>query len=337
MIFFRNDYSLGAHPRILKALTDTNMEHTVGYGLDPYCDEARAKIAELCGIDADGIHFLMAGTQTNLTALAAFLRPHHAIIAADTAHICVHETGSIEATGHKIYHVPNVNGKISPEQVEEAYLLHTDEHMVKPKLVYISNTTEIGTVYTKDELKALREVCDKYGLLLFCDGARMGCAVTCPEAGITLADMAALTDAFYIGGTKNGAMMGEALVIVNESLREDFRYIIKQRGGMLAKGRLLGVQFLELFKDGLYFELADHANKTAQQLQSEMKRKGYSFVVDSPTNQIFPIVSNDQIKELSEKVSFELWGKYDDTHTAIRFVTSWGTTQEEIDAVLEVL
>lgn len=337
MIFFRNDYSLGAHPRVLKALTDTNMEHTVGYGLDPYCDEARKMIRELCGTDNADVHFLMAGTQTNLTALSAFLRPHHAIIAVDTAHICVHETGSIEATGHKIYHVPNVNGKILPQQIEEAVLTHTDEHMVKPKLVYISNTTEIGTVYSKAELTAIREMCDKYDLLLFCDGARMGCAVTCPEAGLTLADMAALTDAFYIGGTKNGAMMGEAIVITNDALKEDFRYIIKQRGGMLAKGRLLGVQFLELFKDGLYFEIADHANKMAQRIQSEMKKKGYIFPAESPTNQIFPAVKNAQVEALSEKVSFEIWGKYDDEHTIIRFVTSWGTTEEEVEALLEVL
>lgn len=337
MIFFRNDYSLGAHPKILQALTDTNMEHTVGYGLDPYCDAARAKIKELCDTDDVDVHFLMAGTQTNLTALSAFLRPHHAIIAADTAHICVHETGSIEATGHKIYHMPNVNGKILPEQVESAYLLHTDEHMVKPKLVYISNTTEIGTVYSKDELVALREVCDKYNLLLFCDGARMGCALACPESGLTLADMAELTDAFYIGGTKNGAMMGEALVIANDSLKEDFRYIIKQRGGMLAKGRLLGVQFLELFKDNLYLQMADHANKMAQKIQTSMKEKGYKFLVDSPTNQIFPIVTDRQVKDLQKEISFEIWGKYDDEHTTIRLVTSWGTTEDEVNKLLNIL
>ena len=229
MIFFRNDYSLGAHPRVLQALTDTNMIHTVGYGLDEYCDEARRVIKDLCQAPQAEVHLLMAGTQTNLTALSAFLRPHHAIIAVDTAHICVHETGSIEATGHKIYHVPNVNGKILPEQIEEAVLLHTDEHMVKPKLVYISNTTEIGTVYSKSEIAAIREVCDKYDLLLFCDGARMGCALACEEAELTLADMAKLTDAFYIGGTKNGAMMGEALVISNPALQEDFRFIIKPK------------------------------------------------------------------------------------------------------------
>lgn len=337
MIFFRNDYSLGAHPRVLQALTDTNMTHTVGYGLDEFCDEARTVIRELCQAPQAEVHFMMAGTQTNLTALSAFLRPHHAIIAADTAHICVHETGSIEATGHKIYHIPNVNGKILPEQVEEAVLLHTDEHMVKPKLVYISNTTEIGTVYSKGEIAALREVCNKYGLYLFCDGARMGCALTCEEAGLTLADMAALTDAFYIGGTKNGAMMGEALVISNPSLQEDFRFIIKQRGGMLAKGRLLGVQFLELLKDGLYFELADHANKMAHKVQAGMTAKGYSFSGNSPTNQIFPILKNEQVETLSEKVSFEIWGRHDDTHTVIRFVTSWGTTDEEVEELLAIL
>lgn len=337
MIFFRNDYSLGAHPRVLQALTDTNMIHTVGYGLDEYCDEARKVIKELCKAPQADAHFLMAGTQTNLTALSAFLRPHHAIIAADTAHICVHETGSIEATGHKIYHVPNVDGKIRPEQIAEVVELHTDEHMVKPKLVYISNTTEIGTVYSKDEIERLRVICDRYGLYLFCDGARMGCALTCEEAGLTLADMAALTDAFYIGGTKNGAMMGEALVISNPALQEDFRYIIKQRGGMLAKGRLLGVQFLELLKDGLYFELADHANKMAHRIQNGMIEKGYEFSGNSTTNQIFPIIKNDQLETLAEKVSFEVWGKHDDEHTIIRFVTSWGTTEAEIEELLNIL
>lgn len=337
MIFFRNDYSLGAHPKIMQALADTNMIHTVGYGLDPYCEEARKIICDLCEAPEADVHFLMGGTQTNLTALSAFLRPHHAIIAADTAHICVHETGSIEATGHKIYHVPNENGKIKPEQIEEAYLLHTDEHMVKPKLVYISNTTETGTVYTKDELVAIREVCTKYGLLLFVDGARLACALTCPQANLTLKDMAQLTDAFYIGGTKNGALLGEALVITNDALKEDFRYIIKQRGGMLAKGRLLGIQFLTLLKDDLYFELGAHANKMAQLLQNKMKEKGYQFLVDSPTNQIFPIVTKEQQKALEETISFEEWKKYDDTHNVIRFVTSWGTTEEEVQQVLELL
>ena len=313
------------------------MIHTVGYGLDEYCDEACRIIKDLCQAPQAEVHLLMAGTQTNLTALSAFLRPHHAIIAADTAHICVHETGSIEATGHKIYHVPNVNGKIRPEQIAEVVELHTDEHMVKPKLVYISNTTEIGTVYTKDEIERLRVICDRYGLYLFCDGARMGCALTCEEAGLTLADMAKLTDAFYIGGTKNGAMMGEALVISNPALQEDFRYIIKQRGGMLAKGRLLGVQFLELLKDGLYFELADHANKMAHKVQAGMVAKGYKFSGNSPTNQIFPILENEQVAELAEKVSFEVWGKHDDEHTIIRFVTSWGTTEAEVEELLNIL
>lgn len=337
MIFLRNDYSLGAHPKIMQALADTNMIHTIGYGLDPYCEEARKIICDLCGAPKADVHFLMGGTQTNLTALAAFLRPHHAIIAADTAHICVHETGSIEATGHKIYHVPNENGKIKPEQIEEAYLVHTDEHMVKPKLVYISNTTEIGTVYTKDELVAIREVCTKYGLLLFVDGARLACALTCPQANLTLKDMAQLTDAFYIGGTKNGALLGEALVITNDALKEDFRYIIKQRGCMLAKGRLLGIQFFTLLKDNLYFELGNHANKMAQLLQNKMKEKGYPFLVDSPTNQIFPIVTKEQQKSLESTISFEEWKKYDDTHNVIRFVTSWGTTEKEIHQVLELL
>lgn len=337
MIFLRNDYSLGAHPRILKALSDTNMTHTAGYGLDPFCEEAKELIKDLCKCKGADIHFLTGGTQTNQTALSAFLRPHHAVIAADSAHICLHETGAIEATGHKVFHVPHQNGKLLPQQVEEAVLLHKDEHMVKPKLVYISNSTEIGTVYTKEELTALRKVCDQYGLYLYADGARLGCALTAKGNDLALADMAALTDAFYIGGTKNGALFGEALVILREELKEDFRFHIKQRGGMLAKGRLLGVQFTELFKDGLYFDLARHANETAQVLKDGIAGGGYDFFVDSPTNQIFPIFPNMLADLLQDTVSYEIWDSCGDRASVIRLVTSWGTTEDEIMGFLKTL
>lgn len=337
MIFLRNDYSLGAHPRILKALSDTNMTHTAGYGLDPFCEEAKALIKALCGQNDADIHFLMGGTQTNLTALAAFLRPHHAVLAADSAHICVHETGSVEATGHKVIHLPSPSGKILPQQIEEAVLLHTDEHMVKPKLVYISNATEIGTIYTKDELTALRNVCDQYSLYLYADGARLGCALTAAGNDLTLSDMAALTDAFYIGGTKNGAMFGEALVILRDELKEDFRFHIKQRGGMLAKGRLLGVQFTELFKDGLYFDLARHSNQMAEILKNGITGGGYEFFTDSPTNQIFPIFPNMLADQLRETVSYETWGAAGDRASVIRLVTSWGTTEEDVMSFLKTL
>lgn len=330
MIYLINDYSLGAHPQIMKALSDTNLIHSAGYGKDPYCDEAKELIKARLGRSDVDIHFLMGGTQVNLTAMSAFLRPHHAIIAADSAHICVHETGAIEATGHKVISCPSPDGKIQPSQIEEAYLLHKDEHMVKPKLVYISNTTEVGTVYNKDELQALRSMCDKYGLYLYADGARLGCALTAPGCSLTLEDMAQLTDAFYIGGTKNGALFGEALVITRPELMEDFRYHIKQRGGMMAKGRLLGIQFGELFRDNLYFDLARHANGTAVLLKNGLMGGGYEFLVDSPTNQLFPILPNMVVDHLRQQVAFEDWQAAGDRASVIRLVTSWGTDEEEV-------
>lgn len=337
MIFLRNDYSLGAHPRILKALSDTNMVHTEGYGIDPFCEEAAALLkSRICAPDAD-IHFLVGGTQTNLTAIAAFLRPHQGVIAPATAHINVHETGAIEATGHKVFHMPSLDGKLSPRQVEEAVRFHTDEHMIQPKLVYVSNATETGTIYTKEELQALRDTCDEHQLYLYVDGARLGCALTAQGNDLTLPDMARLTDAFYIGGTKNGAMFGEALVIIRDELKRDLRFHIKQRGGLLAKGRLLGVQFSELFQDGLYFELARHANEMAQLLKEGISGGGYEFSGDSVTNQIFPIIPNMLAEHLHRHVSFEDWAVPDDRTTVIRFVTSWWTTEEEVMSLLKLL
>ncbi len=337
MIFLRNDYSLGAHPRILKALADTNMIHTAGYSLDPFCEEAKDLLRNLLDAPEADIHFLMGGTQTNLTAAAAFLRPHHAVIAADSGHICVHETGAIEAAGHKVIHLPAANGKISAAQVESAVLHHQGEHMVKPKMVYLSNTTETGAIYKKEDLQALRKVCDQYNLYLYADGARLGCALTSEENDLTLPDMAALTDAFYIGGTKNGAMFGEALVIMRDALKEDFRFHIKQRGGMLAKGRFFGIQFAELFKDGLYFDLARHANNMAQLLKNGITGGGYEFFTDSPTNQLFPIFPNMLVQHLEETVSFEPWDTAGDRASVIRLVTSWGTTEEDIMGFLKSL
>ena len=337
MLYLINDYSLGAHPQIIKALSDTNLTHTAGYGKDPYCDEAKELIQARLGENEADIHFLMGGTQVNLTAMAAFLRPHHAIIAADSAHICVHETGAIEATGHKVISCPSPDGKIQPRQIEEAVLLHKDEHMVKPQLVYISNTTEVGTVYSQEELQALRSMCDRYGLYLYADGARLGCALTAPDCALTLEDMARLTDAFYIGGTKNGALFGEALVITRPELKEDFRYLIKQRGGMMAKGRLLGIQFCELFRDQLYFDLARHANDTAALLKNGLIGGGYEFLVDSPTNQLFPILPNMVIDHLRQQVAFEDWQAAGDRASVIRLVTSWGTSEDEVMEFLRYL
>ena len=332
---FQNDYTEGAHPRILDALGRTNLEQTIGYGNDPYTEEAARLIRAQIGRGDAQVHFLAGGTQTNLVALSAFLRPHEAVISADTGHINVHETGAIEATGHKVLTVPALDSKLTPEHVLSVLRAHTDEHMVKPRTVYISHSTELGTCYTKAELSALRECCLSNGLLLYMDGARLGSALCCSD--LTLPDIAALTDAFYVGGTKNGALFGEALVITNLSLAADIRYIVKQRGGMLAKGRILSLQFVELFRDGLYFEIAAHANGMADRLRDGIRRAGWAFFSESPSNQLFPIFPDELVQKLSEQFRFEIWSKIDETHTCIRLVTSWATQKEAVDAFLHSL
>ncbi len=335
MYSFQNDYSEGAHPRILSALNTTNLAQTSGYGTDPYTAEAASLIRKQLKNDAVMVHFLSGGTQTNLIALSAFLRPHEAAVCADTGHINVHETGAIEAIGHKVIAVPSADGKLTPHDLMTVLAHHTDEHMVKPRLVYISDATEIGTCYAKAELTALREFCTAHGLLLYLDGARLGSALCCTD--LTLPDICALTDAFYIGGTKNGALLGEALVIVNPALMADIRYIIKQRGGMLAKGRLLALQFSELFRDGLYFELAEHANRLADTLREGISQAGYTFLSNSPSNQLFPVFPDALAQRFVNEFRCEVWGKTDDTHTCIRLVTSWATEPEAVDAFLAAL
>ena len=336
MYSFKNDYAETAHPRILQALLEGNMEQDEGYGCDRHSENAKALIRERLGRFADQteIHFLCGGTQTNLTALSAFLRPHEAVLAADTAHICVHETGAIEATGHKIVTLPTEDGKIAPERIAAALELHTDEHMVKPRLVKISNSTEIGSVYRLEELEAIDEVCRRRKLLLYLDGARLGSALTCVGNDVSLEDLCRLTDAFYIGGTKNGAMIGEALVICNDALKPDFRYHIKQRGGLLAKGRVLGVQFEELFRDDLFFDLARHANEMAQTIAAALIKAGYVFLTDSPSNQIFPILPNALIEKLQENWNFYVWQKVDPNRSAIRLVTSWATLEAVVTSFI---
>lgn len=337
MIFLKNDYSLGAHPKILQALTDTNMTLTDGYGIDPFCDGAADMIREMIDCPEAYVQFLTAGTQTNQTALAAFLRPHHSVISPSTGHVCVHETGAIEATGHKINHVPTTDGKLRPEDIDAVMAEHEDEHYVKPAIIYISNSTETGLIYTKAELIALREKCLEHGLLTYIDGARLAMAMTAPENDLKLEDLPKLCDAFYIGGTKCGAMFGEALVIVKKELQEDIRWLVKQRGGMIAKGRLLGVQFQALLKDGFYFELGAHANRLAKKLADGIAAKGYEFAIPPQTNMLFPLFTKEKVEELRENVMFEGWQYPSETHAAIRLVTSWGTTEEEIDAFLELI
>jgi threonine aldolase len=332
MYSFLCDYSEGAHPRILDALIRTNLEQTDGYGLDSHCRNAACFIKAKIGKEDVDVHFLVGGTQTNFTAISAFLRPHEAVISAKTGHIYVHETGAVEATGHKVIIEDTLDGKLTPEAIRAQLEYHEDEHMVKPKLVYISNSTEIGSIYHKSELVALSKICRENNLILFMDGARLGSALASDENDLTLSDIASLTDAFYIGGTKNGALFGEALLISRNELKEDFRYHIKQKGGLLAKGRLLGIQFEELFRDNLYFELAGHANQMAAILTKNFTGLGYPFLTHSPSNQVFPILPNKLISKLEKDYSFYLWKKTDEDHSAIRLVTSWATEESDINA-----
>ena len=334
MFSFINDYSEGCHPRVLEALTRTNMEQTVGYGLDEHCANAAALIRRAIGCEQAEVHFLVGGTQTNLTAISAFLRPHQCVLAADTGHVNVHETGAIEATGHKVYSLPAPDGKLTAELIQTMMDTHIDEHMVKPGLVYLSQSTELGTVYTKAELESIQACCKKNNLLLYIDGARLATALASDSCDVKLSDLPHLCDAFYIGGTKNGMLFGEALVLVNDDLKPDFRFLIKQRGGMLAKGRLLGIQFEEMFRDELYADLGRHANAMAQLLQSGMGAKGYSMSVHSPTNLIFPVLTPEQYEIFSSLTLFEPWGAAPDGRKVIRLVTSWATKQEDVDAFL---
>ncbi len=338
MISFTCDYSEGAHPRVLERLAATNLEQTPGYGLDSYCGRAAALIRKSCAREDAAVHFLVGGTQTNLTVLAAALRPHQGALAADTGHINVHESGAIEASGHKVLPIPANDGKITAAQVEEALRAHwespTREHTVQPGLLYLSQPTELGTVYARAELEAIARVCHNYGVPLYVDGARLGAAITAEGADCGLADLAALCDAFTIGGTKNGLLFGEALIITNPALGRDFRYIMKQRGGMLAKGRLLGVQFLAVWEDGLYFEMARHANEQALRIRRACEARGWEFLVPSPTNQQFPILPDSALAALSGSYAFETWGPVGENRTAVRICTSWATRPEDVDALV---
>lgn len=330
MYSLKSDYSEGAHPKVLKALAAITEEQNEPYGLDLHSRHAAELIREAIGRPEVQVHFLEGGTQTNLTAMAAFLRPYEAAVAAESGHIHVHETGAVEATGHKVVAVPGEEGKLTPKAVETALERYGNEHMVKPKLLYVSDSTELGTIYSREELTALHELCREKGLLLYLDGARLGAALTAKGNTLSLTDAAALTDAFYIGGTKNGALFGEALVICNPSLQQDFRYILKQRGAMLAKGAVLGAQFEALFQDRLYFQLADHANRMAERLRDAVRQSGFAFFSASPTNQIFPILPDSVVAMLRREYDFELWDRFDESHSVIRLVTSWATPEPEV-------
>ncbi len=341
MIRFENDYSEGAYPGILERLMETNYAQTAGYGVDDFCESAKALIRKECNREDVDIHFLVGGTQTNTTVIASILRPYQGVLCADSGHINVHETGAIEATGHKVLAMCGTQGKITARQVEEAYMDHeTDgskEHIVKPGMVYISNPTEYGTLYTKEELEQLSETCGRLELPLFLDGARLGYGLMAENYDVTMEDIARLCDVFYIGGTKVGALFGEAVVICNKSLKKDFRYFIKQKGGMLAKGRLLGIQFQVLFEDGAYYKIAKEANRLAVKLADGFKRKGYEMMMESTTNQQFPILPNEDMKRLAMKYDFCFWERVDDGHAAVRFCTSWATREEDVEQLLSDL
>ena len=337
MIRFESDYLEGALPQIMYRLMSTNFEQTAGYGCDPYCESARELIKKECAAPDADIHFLVGGTQTNMTVIAAALRPHQGVLAAETAHIEAHETGAIEATGHKVITLDSTDGKINAKQVEDYVLRHradeSFEHIVQPAMVYISQPTETGTVYTLSELEELSAVCRRLGILLYVDGARLACALSC-EGTPKLPDLARACDVFYIGGTKHGTLFGEAVVILNDALKKDFRYIIKQHGGMLAKGRLLGLQFDELFSDGSYYEVGRNEVRLAQKIADAFKKKGIELYYDSPTNQIFPVLSDEQIMKLSETYSFSVQGKTPGG-TVTRFCTSWATTDAVADKLIK--
>ena len=339
MRLFHNDYNELCHPKILEKIQSVVSLQMNGYGEDAICASAANHIRECCDAPNASVHFLSGGTQTNLTVIAAALRPHQAVIAAETAHVNVHETGSIEATGHKVIALKSNDGKITAEQIRQTVDEHwndsTHEHIAQPKLVYISHPTELGTTYTHAELFEIHQICKDRGLLLFVDGARLGYALAAKDNDISLSDLAKLTDVFYIGGTKVGAMLGEAVVITNPVIAEDFRYIIKQRGGMLAKGWLLGVQFDTLFTDNLYIEIAANANMLADRIRAALACAGYPLAYSGTSNQIFAIIPDSTLAEIGKEFSYSFWGKTDKDHSVVRFCTSWATKKEDVDALCE--
>ena len=336
MIRFECDYTTGAHPKILEALVNTNAEGCPGYGVDLHCEHAREMLRELCQASEAGVHFLVGGTQANTTVIAAALRPHQGVVCAETGHINVHETGAIEATGHKVLALPAAEGKITARQIDQYCQDHFDneawEHMVQPGMVYLSLPTELGTVYSLAELEEIAAVCRRWRLPLFVDGARLAAGLAASD--VTLPDLARLCDVFYLGGTKAGLLFGEAVVIPNPDLDHDFRYLIKQHGGMLAKGRLLGVQFEAFLKDGLFLEIGRQEVAQAMRLREAFLAKGWDLFVDSASNQQFPILPNGAVAVLRHKYSFEVWEKVDQAHTAVRFCTSWSTTDQDVDALI---
>ena len=335
---FKNDYSEGCHPQILEALVRYNLDQQAGYGEDQFSLKAKDLLKERINNQNAAIYFVSGGTQANLIVISSILKPYQCVISASTGHILNNETGAIEATGHKILSIEKKDGKLSPSDIIPVLENHKNiPHQVMPKLVYISNSTELGTAYSKKELEDLSVFCRENSLYLFLDGARLGHALTSEINDLNLEDIAKLTDVFYLGGTKNGALIGEAIIINNQSLQEDFAFNIKQKGALLAKGRLLGIQFLELMKNDLYFDLARHANKQAMKIKSALLKKEIAFLSDTYTNQIFPIVNHKLIDVLSEKFEFYIWKNIDENSSAIRLITSWNTNEQAVDDFIKII
>ncbi|MEF9478171.1 aminotransferase class V-fold PLP-dependent enzyme [Chryseobacterium sp. 1B4] len=335
---FKNDYSEGCHPAILQALLQYNLDQQAGYGEDEYSMRAKALIREKINNQHSDIYFVSGGTQANLIVISSILKPYQCVISASSGHILNNETGAIEATGHKVLSIETADGKLRPSDIIPVLENHRNvPHQVMPKLVYISNSTELGTIYLAKELEELSAFCRQNNLFLFMDGARLGHGLTSEISDLTLEKVAAFTDVFYLGGTKNGALIGEAIVINNPVLQEDFAFNIKQKGALLAKGRLLGIQFLELMKDNLYFDLAQHANQQAMKIKKALQKKGAAFLADTYTNQIFPILHHHLIEVLSENFEFYVWKKIDENFSAVRLITSWSTGDEAVNRFIEVI
>ncbi|CAD7814897.1 Low specificity L-threonine aldolase [Chryseobacterium aquaeductus] len=335
---FKNDYSEGCHSKILEALLRNNTDQQAGYGDDEYSLKAKILIKEKLKNQDAAIYFVSGGTQANLIVISSVLKPYQCVIAASTGHILNNETGAIEATGHKILSIETEDGKLKPSDIQLVLDNHKNiPHQVMPKLVYISNSTELGTIYSKEEVKNLSRYCLENNLYLFMDGARLGHALTSEMNDLTLEDLSQLTDIFYLGGTKNGALIGEAIIINNQTLQEDFAFNIKQKGALLAKGRLLGIQFLELMNNDLYFDLANHANQQAMKIKNALLKRGVQFLSDTYTNQIFPILDQKLIDILSEKFDFYIWKNINSQSSAIRLITSWNTSDKAVDDFVEII
>ncbi len=341
MLDFVNDYAEGAHDKILDRLRETNLESTPGYGNDSFCESARQKIRKACGCEGADVYFLVGGTQSNQVVIDSVLRGYEGVIAAETGHIAVHEAGAIESTGHKVLGLPHEEGRLQPDVVrryiKDFYADANHDHMMFPGMVYISHPTEYGTLYTKQGLEGLSAVCREYGIPLYLDGARLGYGLACADTDVSLEDIAEYCDVFYIGGTKVGALCGEAVVFTKENTPRQFLTLMKQHGALLAKGRLLGLQFDVLFTDGLYLEIGEHALKMAALLKKAFAEKGYRFYIESPTNQIFIVLDNRQMEELGKKVNFSFWERLDDEHTVARFVTSWATQESAVRGLISIL